>query len=633
LLNRATFVSFALYALVGTSTARAAESEAAIPPAVTQQLPANTASVLLLRTDATWSALTQFSGIPETLDNPGFLPLVPLVGENYRQEIQPWVGDWAALATIPLSSTPSEVPVSGIVMIPVTDEAALDTYLDRLQESRDSPSETQLHNGVEILFLPEENRPEFPTFEPNPEAEPSFGQTLEKGWKQDGFASLLKGYAGVRERLAQTAKPPVATPPPMPEPSVSPPEPLPPVLPYKPSLAVVRLPGYVVFSTSIEDVKGFLDIPNTTRSLADTPEFQNLVSRPEFDRSLFAMYGNAKQAAQLVSDFQTSFPMPPNVAIPDTQTLADIAQTYAQTYTTIEGLAWIADTGIRLQVRAHYREPQPELASRWSNPNRLVQRLPGTTYFAANGQNLAQGVRFVLDIYSKIPLFAQPIEQFRQSVQENLGLDFDREVIGWMDGEFAFFAFPTNRGLYPNLFPNFRIGVGVTIETSDRTAAERFLTALDNYIEQVAEGFVFIDTLDIGGQPFVSWDAPLSPDGSWNSQMAHGWIDDNTLLVTTGSGPAEQLYPSPYTILPDSYNFQTAIAPFPETNAGYIYYNVSSLVAFVNNLSDPPLTSFAPPEAQPFIDAIMSVRSLSLAFSFTEDREQADVHLVLSPKR
>ncbi|PPT07444.1 hypothetical protein CKA32_004598 [Geitlerinema sp. FC II] len=618
------FLTLAFLAFGGISAGYAAEPEPAeiVPPTVTQYIPANAATVVLFRTDNTWSDLAQFAGVPDNIDAPGVLPFVPLANEDFDANVRSWAGEWAAFTTSTVSAISPEVPTYDITLLPLKDEDAFDRYLDRVRDSRSQPPEIQTHNGVEFLFFPADNPPPPPVLEEVPGNEERLDPASESSLTK--AIAVYSNYFGdfKRSLLAQTAP---STPPETPTDDI-PTVPFPPTPLYAPSLAIARLPGYVVFAATAEDLRGFLDVPSTVKPLAEVPGFQNLLAHEAFDRSLIAFYGNFKQIAQQLN----RLPIPTG----EGETFANLAEIYSQTYTTGEALVWTSDTGVRGQLRVHYREPQPDIAANATNDNRLLEYLPATVYGSVNGKNLGGGLRLILEAYSQIPELAGFVEQLRRGVEENLELDFDRDVLSWMDGEFALVAFPSNGGLFPSFSPEFQVGVGILLETSDRPAAERFLSTLDDFVGRVGEGLVSVDTANIAGEPFVSWNAPFSFDGSPVSQMSHGWLDDNTLLIATGTVPASQLYPQPRLGLVDSYNFQTAIAPFPTTNSGYLYYNFGSAWAFVNTLF---LNSFPPPppsaNMNTFVDTMRSIRSFSFSVAFAEDREQADFNLVLSPKR
>jgi hypothetical protein len=101
-----------------------------------------------------------------------------------------------------------------------------------------------------------------------------------------------------------------------------------------------------------------------------------------------------------------------------------------------------------------------------------------------------------------------------------------------MDGEYAFFLFPATGGLFNSINSKLDLGVGLMIQTSDRAAAELALKKLDQFVKKEARGEVAIVPKQLKGQPIVSWEA--KDRGKTLSFLSHGWVDANTLVITTG---------------------------------------------------------------------------------------------------
>lgn len=91
------------------------------------------------------------------------------------------------------------------------------------------------------------------------------------------------------------------------------------------------------------------------------------------------------------------------------------------------------------------------------------------------------------------------------------------------------------------------MGIGIAVETSDRTAAETTLKKLENLIASVSKGEVKITQKSIKNQPVTNWD--IDGDAA-QSLLAYSWVDDKTLIVTTGYGAIADLVPQPYVPLP-----------------------------------------------------------------------------------
>ena len=147
-----------------------------------------------------------------------------------------------------------------------------------------------------------------------------------------------------------------------------------------------------------------------------------------------------------------------------------------------------------------------------------------------------------------------------------------------MDGEFAFFMYPTKGGFFQAMNPSLDMGIGLAVETSNRAAAENTLNKLGDLIASVSKGEVKVAQKSIKNQAVTSWDVG---GDSAKSLLAYSWVDDNTLIVTTGYGAIADLVPQPYVALSSAYNFNTATITLPSPNNGYFYMNMGSLLSWV----------------------------------------------------
>lgn len=102
-------------------------------------------------------------------------------------------------------------------------------------------------------------------------------------------------------------------------------------------------------------------------------------------------------------------------------------------------------------------------------------------------------------------------------------MDLDKEVFGWMDGEYALAVVPSTEGFLA------QVGVGpvLMLQTSDRPAAEALLKKLDGIAQQ---NLVRVSSREVGGVQVTEWADPAG-QGVF---LAHGWAEPDTLFVTMG---------------------------------------------------------------------------------------------------
>lgn len=649
--------------------------------------------LLINTSEESWGSLNRYNPFPIDLKGPGSLPFLPPeinFAEDVQPWLGEWTGlALLPLKSSPEAEAEQSIPAAGLLMVaPVTDAAAAEAFTaqlkETLQESREEAPIEKEYQGIKILEWPAKEPPPLEDFpkncpdsepdcnseeplppaeaQPSPEEErsPDVPELPPVETPQSRSKSLLKSRAKlplsltkILSRFALGFLPSLSPSaslvqaqngesPEIPEPSVeetepseeeTAPEELEPVVESQPGLAIALLPGYLAASTSSAAIEEFIDSQKNSQaektSLADTPGFQRTLKHPEFSRSLMAGYLNFNAAAEL--DFTAELPEIPGgfpLPLPPLSLLAFILEPLGMVYNTAEVLTWVQPEGIRSQASAYFRLPQLEQAVKQTgDTERMLAKLPGTVYFAYNSRNLKQQWKIISTLLS----FGEPpaIDSAREFVLNITGLDVDRDIFGWMDGEYALFFFPTNEGLLPAISPQFSLGIGLMLQTSDRPTAENTIGKLQELVETSSAGSVTVANYQQGDRPVISWETKLPQQSLPQSIFAYRWTDDNTLILTSGTGPMAALDPAPNQSLLASYNYQVATASLPQPNNGSFYMNWGAVMSF--------FLTFAPPddsETSRTVRQIIGIpRSLSYAVSTTPEKVQTDFFLVLGAVR
>ncbi|MBD2043895.1 DUF3352 domain-containing protein [Microcoleus sp. FACHB-672] len=627
----------------------AALEEPAIPaPAVTKVLPADIVGVLLLNTTKdNWGTLNRFNPLPFELSGPGFLPLLP-AGTNFSADVQPWVGEWAAVALmIPQPPTEGELPNfadSTLTVASVTDVEGVNAYVAKVRETQAEPPIEREYNGVTILEWPAQEPPvleepveaplptespetlpeeELPAPTPSPEGEQSppatnppqslsfFSRFLPSSTLPLPLARFLPAQS---QQIAVGSEP-------------SEPEEVPEPVPLgRAGLAIAVLPGYFATSTTGKAIEQFIDSQAGIKPLAEAAKFQRTLKHPQFSTSLMVGYSNIASAAQIVPT--VSLPTPPEgslpLPLPSGEFYTALLKNLAETYDTLEGFVWVQPEGIRAQSAAYYTTPNPENATELTpNGDGILAKLPASTYMSSSSRNFQKQWSRMVKLYGEEG--QSFLDIFRDGIRSVTGLDLEEDIISWMDGEFSLFFFPSAQGLFPQAAPAFKLGMGLMIQTSDRPAAERMLNQLEESVTTSSGSTVSITRRE-GSSPLTSWEAPM-PGKAPQSFFAYRWADDNTLILTSGSGPMSLLTPEPSQPLANSYIFQTATESFPRPNEGYFYLNWGATLSFIYTFF--PLDDS---ESSRFIkQGLGMIRSFSGSNSATPEKEQSDILFVIAP--
>jgi len=590
-------------------------------PEPARYLPSNTAYVVMLdMRDETWQQLNQYAFFQilqaqgEPAPNPGGLPYLP-AELDYSTEIAPWVGETTAIALLPLGTPRVTVLAEHEVLLaPIAEASAFEGFVETVADLREAVPITQTYDEVSILywepvFREEEDAEAPPAFDPAnlAPASPALKMTP---------TSLLKA--------SPEAVPSVEVPT-EPEPDV-------------PGLAIAVLPDLLIAAEHPAAIRAWIDLrpDQEAESLAASERFQRTLENPRYDSSLGVFYGSMAEIVKYsLTDF-SELDLPFDLPFPEAISPQEVAELASlQLDSTLEVLIYPQPEGIRIQGRGYYDnallQTLPSLVE--PAPPEILNHVPAASYFMVSGHNLADAWQGTAEGLAATEETADFLNQARAFFRVFTGLDLDEEFLGWMDGGFTVFLFPTRQTPLTAFAPELQIGLGIALQTSDRSAAEFALAQLD---EQLGRSFSTVETQTINANPATSWALDFNEDGRLDSFLGHSWASDDTLVITTSIGSlSEVLNLSSRAALPRTSLFQRATQGFPTENQGYLYGNVSATLSLINQF-----TLFAyptDPEEEEEVDfadlgkALGTVQTLSATLSFDDEYLQLDGLIMMSP--
>jgi len=487
-----------------------------------------------------------------------------------------------------------------LMIAPVKDDSRLQQLLSQIKPGKQERLIEYHYKGVTIL--------EFKTLPPVPPPQRSAG------------SGPLAALSQVQSTPIPPRKPSSLTPVQLSRPNLPQPNPKQPGQEF----AIALLPGYVVAANTVKPIKQLLDLPKGSDTLAQNPQFQRTIQRPQVGPKLLTLYENPAKFLPLLDslakDPRLPFPLAPN----------SISLEQLKDYSTLDGFLLVQPEGLHFQIDAYRQTPRTDRANILSSEaNQILARIPATTYSAATGRNLKQQWQALVAVFSADPKLKASLNQFRSFFRTSTGLDVDRDIMDWMDGDYAYFAYPTKGGIASLVSPKFNAGLGFLVQTSNRAAAEASLKRLDQFVKSFSQGSVEAASRSIKGESVISWEKKGGNPSK--SLFAYSWIDNNTLLMATGFGAMTDLVPSPYQSLPRTYTFTTATSSLPSPNEGYFYLNMGSFLLWAYGFVPP--TQFNDPYFRIFKQFIGTIYSISATSSATAEREQVDGLVVLAPVR
>jgi hypothetical protein len=274
----------------------------------------------------------------------------------------------------------------------------------------------------------------------------------------------------------------------------------------------------------------------------------------------------------------------------------------------------VDDTGLRLKAIANL-DPQLNKFEYKNSPAKIVGQFPTDTFAFISGQGISRTWSTVVEQSKESPDFNQVVGQVRQQLKANVNLDLDKEVLGWMDGEFALGVIPSNQGILSSV----GFGGAILFDTSDRKTAESTLSKLDDLVKKQTLNVV---QRDVNGKKITEWQIPQQ-----GALFAHGWLDQDTLLVAIGSPIADAIAANKGQSLENSDTFKAVTSSLQKPNGGYFYVDMDKTMTVVNRFS-----AFQP--VSPEANAILSsIRGLGVtATSPNKSTSQVEMLLALKPK-
>ena len=220
----------------------------------------------------------------------------------------------------------------------------------------------------------------------------------------------------------------------------------------------------------------------------------------------------------------------------------------------------VEDQGLHFQAIAKL-EPTVTPPPLQNNPNKLLSQFPPDTLIFVNGQGISQWWSLFVQQSQKSSSLQSWLDENRAMVKNMTNLDLDRDIFGWMDGEFALGIITADSGTLGDL----GIGGILALETSDRITANSTLDTLKTQIPP----FLQFQQIDIQGINISEWKTFQN-----QSILSYGWRNNNLLLVSFGSTLNKMIEIQPNNSLAQSPNFQEMTASLPQQNTGYFYLNV-----------------------------------------------------------
>ncbi|MDZ8236928.1 MAG: DUF3352 domain-containing protein [Nostoc sp. ChiQUE01a] len=366
----------------------------------------------------------------------------------------------------------------------------------------------------------------------------------------------------------------------------------------KPTYSVVLDNSHLVLAPEKQAVEKAIDTFKGQSSFANKEGVSTILKGVDVKNSLAQIYvpDYAGMVQQLAAASPQATQLPP-------QTLAQLKQVKS----VVAGVG-VDDAGVRVKAIANL-DPQLIKYQYQSTPGNIVGQFPTDTFALVSGNGISRGWETVVEQSKDSPELKQALEQVRGQLKF-VNIDLDKDVFGWMNGEFALAAIPSNQGVLASV----GFGGALVFDTSDRKTAEATLTKLDTLAKTQQ---INIANRNIGGKDVTEWQIPQQ-----GALLAHGWLDQDTVFVAVGGPVAEAIANRKSESLDKSEAFKAVTGSLQKPNSGYFYLDMDKTKTL------PVINSLISAEANTILS---SIRGFGITAT-SPDKSTSELEMLLALK-
>lgn len=197
--------------------------------------------------------------------------------------------------------------------------------------------------------------------------------------------------------------------------------------------------------------------------------------------------------------------------------------------------------------------------------SQMPSRLPSETLMMVSGGSLQRLWQDYAQEVQSNPIAPIRPQELQGGIKSITGLDLDRDLLSWMNGEFALSVIPATPKAGTS--ENFALSLVLMVQTNDRSKAEQALQQLDQVIRSKYQ--FQIQETTVKEKPVVNWIAPYG-----TVTATRGWLDENVAFLSLGAPVADRLIPKPQAALASTEQFQKTVPSGLNPNSGQFFLNV-----------------------------------------------------------
>ncbi len=473
---------------------------------------------------------------------------------DYEKDVKPWIGKNVTIAILPSGKTASLLPNR---YVPMSDTGSIQFVQDK-----DAPKAKPEPNGLIVIEVKDKAGAE--KFLTDKVKAKAGGKETKSDYK--GIQIVQYGEGAKASRTAMVG-------------------------------------DYLILSPREVEVKMAIDTFKGEASLASAASVDDLKIQNPIVQFYIPNFGESiVELAALNPDAQ---PIPP-------QTLLQMKQIKS-----VNMGFGIDDAGLRFKATGKF-DPAA-IAALKNSPNKVMSQIPSQAFIVTTGFNIKNSWEQFVKSADSTPEVKKGIDEVRAQLKSSpLPLDLDKDIFGWMDGEFAFAVvsgkpegiLAQSQGLAPLLM----------VQTTNRAAAESLFKKVDDF---VSKNSVKVAKKDVGGVSVTEWS--VAGAGAIGS---YGWSQKDTIFIT--ASPIVSLFvPKPATAIDADPTFKSIVSTLPANNVGYFYVDADRTWSIVQTFMSPTDKEKTPPEAKALIESIRGLAGTAVY----PNADTAEVEVILALKK
>ncbi len=268
----------------------------------------------------------------------------------------------------------------------------------------------------------------------------------------------------------------------------------------------------------------------------------------------------------------------------------------------------IDDQGLRAKALTQMNDNSFKLPA---TSGKVLANFPADSLLVLNGSGIKNIWDETVKQSASEPTTMRAIENLRKEFRTQTKLDLDKDVFGWLGGEYAIGLFPQKEGLLGSF-----TGLGITavVEGNEPQTNEK---SLDSMVKGLGAGKVAI-------KPRQSADGKTindigNPLGS-GSLLSYGSIDDKTVFLSTKSSPIAEP-------LNKGADFQKVISTLPASDQGLTYINFRQLANVLQGKALELYTANMPAE---YFSLLKAIEGMAVSSKLEGDTYRTEGVLMLA---